>query len=166
MGRGVRERGLHARFASGRAARHGVSPPRAPQRTHEPAHVPAPFGTAAAGLVARWSRASGLGAPADTTCQGGAAFADSVATDSLGRVPPSVTIAASGDTTLGYNLEAHFDQQLAAGRTKDELWPLYFAGVRPTLEAADIAVVNLGARSPSAARSCKRISTSARAPSW
>jgi poly-gamma-glutamate capsule biosynthesis protein CapA/YwtB (metallophosphatase superfamily) len=98
---------------------------------------------AAALAVARWSRASGLGAPPDTTCHGGAAFADSAATDSLGRVMPSVTIAAGGDTTLGYNLEAHFDQQVAAGRSKDELWPLYFAGVRPTLEAADIAIVNL-----------------------
>ena len=54
-----------------------------------------------------------------------------------------VTIAAGGDTVLGYNLEAHFDEQIAAGLPKDELWPLYFRGVKPILEAADIAVVNL-----------------------
>src|SRR5204862_7683950 len=53
------------------------------------------------------------------------------------------TLVAGGDTTLGYNLEAHFDQQLAAGKRKDELWPLYFAGVKPTLDAADLAIVNL-----------------------
>ncbi len=57
--------------------------------------------------------------------------------------PAAVTIAAGGDTVLGYNLEAHFDEQLAAGRTRDELYGLYFAGVRPVLEAADVALVNL-----------------------
>lgn len=56
---------------------------------------------------------------------------------------PAVTIAAGGDTTLGYNLQDHFDQQLAAGVTKELLWPLYFAGVREVLEGADIALVNL-----------------------
>ena len=66
-------------------------------------------------------------APADTTTAG----------------PRSLVIAAGGDTTLGYNLQAHFDQQLAAGTAKEQLWPLYFAGVRPILEAADVAVVNL-----------------------
>ena len=101
---------------------------------------------AAALATARWSRAGTLAgaAPADTTCGGAAAFAaDSATTDSLGRAMPSLTLVAGGDTTLGYNLEAHFDQQLAAGRLKAELWPLYFAGVKPTLDAADIAIVNL-----------------------
>jgi poly-gamma-glutamate synthesis protein (capsule biosynthesis protein) len=54
-----------------------------------------------------------------------------------------VTLAVGGDTTLGYNLQDHFDQQLAAGRTKDELWPIYFAGIRSIMDAADIALVNL-----------------------
>ena len=101
---------------------------------------------AAALATARWSRAGALGsgAPADTTCGNGAAFAaDSAATDSLGRAIPSLILVAGGDTTLGYNLEAHFDQQLAAGKRKDELWPLYFAGVKSTLDAADVAIVNL-----------------------
>jgi poly-gamma-glutamate synthesis protein (capsule biosynthesis protein) len=56
---------------------------------------------------------------------------------------PIVTLAAGGDTTLGYNLQDHFDQQVALGVAKEQLWPLYFAGIRPVLEAADIAVVNL-----------------------
>ena len=63
-----------------------------------------------------------------------------------GEVKPpevSVTIAAAGDTTLGSNLQDYFDQQVAAGRSKDELWPLFFAGVRPILDGADIALVNL-----------------------
>jgi poly-gamma-glutamate capsule biosynthesis protein CapA/YwtB (metallophosphatase superfamily) len=99
---------------------------------------------AAALAAARWSRAAELGgAPADTSCGHAAAFADSAATDSLGRALPSLTLVAGGDTTLGYNLEAHFDQQLAAGRAKAELWPLYFAGIRPVLDAADLAIVNL-----------------------
>lgn len=57
--------------------------------------------------------------------------------------PPQVTILVGGDTTLGYNLQDHFDQQLAAGKTKDELWPIYFAGVRSFAENADIVLVNL-----------------------
>jgi hypothetical protein len=43
----------------------------------------------------------------------------------LASVAPTVTIAAGGDTTLGYNLQDHFDQQLALGTPKDKLWPLY-----------------------------------------
>jgi poly-gamma-glutamate synthesis protein (capsule biosynthesis protein) len=67
--------------------------------------------------------------------------------DTTGRVsmstPPSLTLAVGGDTTLGYNLQDHFDQQLAAGKTKDELWPLYFSGIRSIFEDADVALVNL-----------------------
>jgi len=101
--------------------------------------------TALAALAAaRLGRASDLSsaAPADTSCGKGAAFAPGAA-DSLAAGARTITLVAGGDTTLGYNLEAHFDQQLAAGVPKDKLWPLYFAGVRPTLAAADIAIVNL-----------------------
>jgi poly-gamma-glutamate synthesis protein (capsule biosynthesis protein) len=66
--------------------------------------------------------------------------------DSLDAAPlgePSITIAAGGDTVLGYNLEAHFDTQLAAGVSREELLDYYFRGIRPVLEAADLAVVNL-----------------------
>lgn len=56
---------------------------------------------------------------------------------------PSVTIAAAGDTVLGFNLQDHFDAQLALGRTREELFDLYFQGVRGLLGRADIAVVNL-----------------------
>ncbi len=65
------------------------------------------------------------------------------ARDSLAADEPSVTLAVGGDTTLGYNLQDHFDQQLVAGKTKDELWPLYFAGVRSLMHDADVALVNL-----------------------
>ena len=74
-----------------------------------------------------------------------AAPADSAATaDSARTMAPGVArIAAAGDTTLGYNLEAHFDQQLAAGVPREALVPLYFAHVKPLLAAADLALVNL-----------------------
>ena len=100
-------------------------------------------------LLPRWARgatgADSVGvAPADST---GAPPGDStVATprdSAAAPAGPSVVLTAGGDTTLGYNLEAHFDQQLALGVPKEALWPLYFAGVRPILEAADIALVNL-----------------------
>jgi poly-gamma-glutamate capsule biosynthesis protein CapA/YwtB (metallophosphatase superfamily) len=56
---------------------------------------------------------------------------------------PSVTIAAAGDTVLGFNLQDHFDAQLALGRTREELFDLYFRGVSELLRKADLAVVNL-----------------------
>jgi poly-gamma-glutamate synthesis protein (capsule biosynthesis protein) len=56
---------------------------------------------------------------------------------------PSLLLAVGGDTILGYNLQAHFDAQRAAGMTNERLWPLYFAGVTPVLDAADLALVNL-----------------------
>ena len=56
---------------------------------------------------------------------------------------PSITIAAAGDTVMGFNLQDHFDEQLALGRTRDELFDLYVRGVRELLGKADLAVVNL-----------------------
>lgn len=54
-----------------------------------------------------------------------------------------VSLAIGGDTTPGYNLEAHYDQQIARGVPREELWPLYFSGIRDLLDAADLAIVNL-----------------------
>jgi len=59
------------------------------------------------------------------------------------RRSPAVTIAAVGDTVLGFNLQDHFDAQLALGRTREELVDLYFGGVRELLGRADLAVANL-----------------------
>jgi len=89
----------------------------------------------AGAAIARGARA---GTPADSLAFP-APPADSLATPA----EPGVSLAVGGDTTLGYNLQDHFDQQLAAGRTREELWPYYFAGVRPILDAADLAIVNL-----------------------
>jgi poly-gamma-glutamate capsule biosynthesis protein CapA/YwtB (metallophosphatase superfamily) len=89
---------------------------------------------AAAGtlVTSRWSRAQ------DST--------RTVAPDTsrtASGLEPAITVAAGGDTTLGYNLEAHFDRELAAGKAKQDLWPIYFAGIKPVMEAADLGVVNL-----------------------
>lgn len=56
---------------------------------------------------------------------------------------PFITIAAAGDTVLGFNLQDHFDDLLTQGCTKEELFDLYFKGVRDVLDKADIAIVNL-----------------------
>jgi len=56
---------------------------------------------------------------------------------------PALTLAVGGDTTLAYNLQDHFDAQLAAGRSRDELVAYYFAGVRAGMAAADLRLVNL-----------------------
>ena len=59
-------------------------------------------------------------------------------------VPSGVAlIAAAGDTTLGYNLQAHFEEQSAAGLPRDLLFPMYFSGVKPILDWADLTLVNL-----------------------
>lgn len=65
------------------------------------------------------------------------------ATGSANAGKPAVTIAAAGDTVLGYNLQDHFDAQLALGRPREELFDLYFRGVREVLTKADLAIVNL-----------------------
>jgi poly-gamma-glutamate capsule biosynthesis protein CapA/YwtB (metallophosphatase superfamily) len=83
------------------------------------------LGAAMALTIPRWAR--GQGSRPDTS----------------GVAPRALTLAVGGDTTLGYNLQDHFDQQLAAGKTRDELWPLYFAGIRSMLDEADVALVNL-----------------------
>ena len=57
--------------------------------------------------------------------------------------PPQVSICVGGDVTLGDHLQDHLDQRLAAGKTKEESWPLYFGGVRSFFEATDIVLVNL-----------------------
>ena len=89
--------------------------------------------------------------PRDGASQGTPTGARDSTRDTVSALPPlapasggaAVTIAAGGDTTLGFNLQDHFDQQLALGTPKERLWPLYFSGIRPILEAADIAIVNL-----------------------
>jgi len=72
--------------------------------------------------------------------------------DSLGAAPDSILgapnpevalLAVGGDTTLGYNLEAHVDETLELGISRESLFPLYLANVRPILEWADVAMVNL-----------------------
>lgn len=70
----------------------------------------------------------------------------SAAPDTVPQPPslqPAVTLVAGGDVTLGANLQDHWDQQLALGRTPAELAQLYVAGVRALLEPAHIALVNL-----------------------
>ncbi len=81
------------------------------------------------------ARADSLSAPAGP---GGAPA------DSTGAArPATITVVAGGDTTLGYNLQDHFDRELAAGAARETLEARYFSGVRGLLEPADLAVVNL-----------------------
>lgn len=66
-----------------------------------------------------------------------------LAADEPSSTPSSLLLAVGGDTTLGANLQAHVDSQLAAGVPKEQLWPLYFAGVKAVFGAADLTLVNL-----------------------
>ena len=60
------------------------------------------------------------------------------------RAEHLVTLAVAGDTTLGYNLQTHVDEMLAGGVLREVLWPVYPRGIRDVLDAADLALVNLG----------------------
>ncbi len=66
-----------------------------------------------------------------------------LAADEPSAPPSSLLLAVGGDTTPGANLQEHVDGQLAAGVPKEQLWPLYFAGIKSVLGAADLALVNL-----------------------
>ena len=71
-------------------------------------------------------------------------FAAGETTGDSGTIPaPSIRLAVGGDTTLGYNLQTHVDSQLASGIPKEQLWPLYFDGVKSAVGAADLTLVNL-----------------------
>ena len=96
-------------------------------------------------LIRSLGAALALAVPRITRSQSRPAAGDSAASaDSTARSgSPTLRLAVGGDTTLGYNLQDHFDQLLAAGRSHDELWPLYFAGIRSLFDEADVALVNL-----------------------
>jgi poly-gamma-glutamate capsule biosynthesis protein CapA/YwtB (metallophosphatase superfamily) len=95
---------------------------------------------AATATLPRW--AYGATAPRDTFPSHPDTTPEPAASGGRGS-GPVVTLVAGGDTVLGYNLEAHFDEMLGLGMTREQLWPYYFRGVRPIVEAADIALVNL-----------------------
>ena len=97
-----------------------------------------------------WSRGARAAARGDGAAAGASAAADSLARaapDSLARDDRArsdvALIAAAGDTTLGYNLQAHFDQRAGEGISRELLFPLYFSGVKPVLDWADLALINL-----------------------
>ncbi|MBI1798484.1 MAG: CapA family protein [Candidatus Eisenbacteria bacterium] len=100
---------------------------------------------AAAIAIARRTRASepGPSGALRDTASAPASPPDSARAEAQRSQFPAALIAAAGDTTLGYNLEAHFDALAASGISKDLLFSLYFSGVREILEWADLAMVNL-----------------------
>ena len=90
----------------------------------------------AAGLLL--ARRAATQAPAEPpAADGGARAASDRSMD------PVLSLAVAGDTTLGYNLQAHMDEMLLGGVLQEQLWPLYPRGIREVLAAADLALVNL-----------------------
>jgi len=63
--------------------------------------------------------------------------------DAGARPIASISIAFGGDVTLGYHYEEYFDDQLAKGRTREQMLAYPFQEVRSVLKGADLAVVNL-----------------------
>jgi poly-gamma-glutamate synthesis protein (capsule biosynthesis protein) len=75
-----------------------------------------------------------------------AAPRDSAAADSSAAVRPPAAgalVAVAGDTTLGYNLEADYDQRAATGVPPELIDTIYFSGIKPIFDWADLALVNL-----------------------
>ncbi len=55
----------------------------------------------------------------------------------------AISIAFGGDVTLGYHYQEYFDDQLAKGRTREQMLAYPFQEVNSVLKSADLAVVNL-----------------------
>ena len=96
----------------------------------------------AAAATATWlgSRRARASARPDSSSRLGAA--DAIAGPHAREMDVAL-IAAAGDTTLGSNLQDHFDLRAADGFSRELLFPLYFSGLKPVLDWADLAMVNL-----------------------
>jgi poly-gamma-glutamate capsule biosynthesis protein CapA/YwtB (metallophosphatase superfamily) len=105
--------------------------------------LPRRGGSQLASLPDPLAPAAGDSTSTDSRAGAATAFAPS---DTAGYRPAAewnVMLAAAGDTTLGYNLEAHVDDLLCSGFWPEQVWPLYSSGVRAVLDAADLSLVNL-----------------------
>ncbi|MBZ4333190.1 CapA family protein [Corallococcus interemptor] len=54
-----------------------------------------------------------------------------------------VTLVVGGDVTVGYHYEEYFDDQVAKGRSREEMFAYGFREVRPIVDSGDLFVVNL-----------------------
>ncbi len=54
-----------------------------------------------------------------------------------------VTLVVGGDVTVGYHYEEYFDDQVARGKTREEMFAYGFREVRPIVDSGDLFVVNL-----------------------
>ncbi|WP_163998504.1 CapA family protein [Pyxidicoccus caerfyrddinensis] len=54
-----------------------------------------------------------------------------------------ITLVVGGDVTLGHNLQTYFDDQVAKGRSREEMLAYGFKEVKPLGDAADLFAVNL-----------------------
>jgi Bacterial capsule synthesis protein PGA_cap len=59
-----------------------------------------------------------------------------------GPVRP-VTLLVGGDVTVGHHYQSYFDDQVALGRSREELYAYGFQQLRPVIDAADLFLVNL-----------------------
>lgn len=68
-----------------------------------------------------------------------------IALTALNAAPSDKTVRVlfSGDVTLGYHYEEYLDEQVAKGKSRDEMWAYGFAKVKDITQKADLFVVNL-----------------------
>ncbi|WP_225413899.1 CapA family protein [Stigmatella hybrida] len=59
--------------------------------------------------------------------------------------PPArpVSLLVGGDVTIGHHYQTYFDEQVAKGRSREEMFAHGFQGVKAVAEAADLFLVNL-----------------------
>ncbi|WP_223644771.1 CapA family protein [Corallococcus sp. EGB] len=54
-----------------------------------------------------------------------------------------VTLVVGGDVTVGYHYEEYFDDQVAKGKTREDMFAYGLREVRPIVDSSDLFVVNL-----------------------
>jgi poly-gamma-glutamate capsule biosynthesis protein CapA/YwtB (metallophosphatase superfamily) len=57
--------------------------------------------------------------------------------------PRPVTLLVGGDVTVGHHYQTYFDEQVAKGRTREEMFAYGFKEVKAVADAADLFLVNL-----------------------
>lgn len=61
------------------------------------------------------------------------------------QAPRPVTMLVGGDVTVGHHYQTYFDEQVAKGRSREEMFAHGFKEVKAQADAADLFVVNLEA---------------------
>ncbi|MBJ6762086.1 CapA family protein [Myxococcaceae bacterium JPH2] len=86
---------------------------------------------------------SSLSPDAGVDSEGEAPGRSSTGQPDAGVAVQPVTLVVGGDVTVGHHYETYFDEQVAKGRTREEMFAYGFHEVKPLADSGDLFVVNL-----------------------